>query len=154
MTGMFLESSPAPNPADTADRLHSAAIRLLRRLRRHDAASGLTGPQASALSVLVFGGAMNLGTLAAAEQVRAPTMSRLIKEMEALGLVWRRPDPKDARGVILEATEKGRAMFDRARERRLSTLTGALRGLGEEQRRTLDAAALLVLELARGPALD
>jgi len=147
-------SESSPSPADTADRLHSAAIRLLRRLRRHDAASGLSGPQASALSVLVFGGAMNLGALAAAEQVRAPTMSRLIKEMEAIGLVWRSSDPKDARGVILEATEKGRAMFDRARERRLSTLTRALQGLGEDERRTLDAAARLVLELARGPALD
>lgn len=149
-------NEPAVNPdsADVADRLHSAAIRLLRRLRKQDAASGLTGPQASALSVLVFAGPLNLGALAAAEQVRAPTMSRLIKDMEALGLVLRRPDPSDARGVRLEATEKGRAMFDRARERRLTTLTGAVRRLSEGDRRTLDRAARLVMELARGPALD
>ncbi len=149
-------NEPAVNPdsADVADRLHSAAIRLLRRLRKQDAASGLTGPQASALSVLVFAGPLNLGALAAAEQVRAPTMSRLIKDMEALGLVLRRPDPSDARGVRLEASEKGRAMFDRARERRLTTLTGAVRRLSEDDRRTLDRAARLVMELARGPALD
>jgi DNA-binding MarR family transcriptional regulator len=151
------ESSPTEPRADAAavaDRLHSAAIRLLRRLRKQDAVSGLSGPQASALSVLVFGGPMNLGALAAAEQVRPPTMSRLVKEMEALALVWRRPDPADARGVILEATEKGRAMFDRAREQRLSTLTGAVRALAPQEQRTLDAAARLVLALARGPALD
>lgn len=148
------ESNPVPNAADVADRLHSAAVRLLRRLRKQDVVSGLSGPQASALSVLVFGGPMNLGALAAAEQVRAPTMSRLVKEMEALALVWRRPDPNDARGVILEATEKGRAMFDRAREQRLSTLTGAVRDLGEAERRTLDAAARLMLALAHGRALD
>lgn len=141
-------------PVETADRLHSAAIRLLRRLRKQDAASGLSGPQASALSVLVFGGAMNLGALAAAEQVRAPTMSRLVKEMEALGLVFRRPDPADARGVILDATEKGRAMFDRARERRLSALTAAVGALPEGDRAVLDRAARLMLDLAHGAALD
>lgn len=141
-------------PTETADRLHSAAIRLLRRLRKQDAASGLSGPQASALSVLVFGGAMNLGALAAAEQVRAPTMSRLVKEMEALGLVFRRPDPTDARGVILDATEKGRAMFDRARERRLSALSAAVAALPETERELLDRAAKLMLDLAHGGALD
>ena len=35
-----------------ADRLHSAAIHLLRRLRREDEAMGLTAARASALSVL------------------------------------------------------------------------------------------------------
>ena len=143
-----------PDSAEVADRLHSAAIRLLRRLRKQDAASGLTGPQASALSVLVFAGPMNLGALAAAEQVRAPTMSRLAKDMEALGLVLRRPDPEDARGVRLEATEKGRAMFGQARERRLTMLTGSVRRLSEDDRRTLDRAARLLMELARGTALD
>ena len=143
-----------PDSAEVADRLHSAAIRLLRRLRKQDAASGLTGPQASALSVLVFAGPMNLGALAAAEQVRAPTMSRLAKDMEALGLVLRRPDPEDARGVRLEATEKGRAMFDRARERRLTALTGVMRRLSEDDRRTLDRAARLLMEMAQGTALD
>jgi DNA-binding MarR family transcriptional regulator len=143
-----------PPATDIADRLHSGAIRLLRRLRRQDEASGLSGPQASALSVLVFGGPMNLGALAAAEQVRPPTMSRLVKEMEAIGLVLRRTDPEDRRGVILEPTEKGRAMFDRARERRLAALTQAVAGLDREQQALLDAAARLMLGLARGRALD
>lgn len=141
-------------PADTADRLHSAAIRLLRKLRRHDESSGLSGPQASALSVLVFGGRMNLGALAAAEQVRAPTMSRLVKEMEALALVIRHPDPGDRRGVVLEATEKGRAMFDRARERRLAALTAAVAALPGDEAACLDRAARLMLEMARSGALD
>ena len=150
----MIDAAVKPDSAEVADRLHSAAIRLLRRLRIHDAASGLTGPQASALSVLVFAGPLNLGALAAAEQVRAPTMSRLVKDMEASGLIWRRPDPRDARGVLLEPTEKGRAMFGQARERRLSTLTAAVRGLSEEDRRAVDRAARLVMEMARGSALD
>jgi hypothetical protein len=61
-----------------ADRLHSAAIHLLRRLRREDATSGLSAPRLSALSVIVFGGPLTLGELANAEQVRPPTMTRLV----------------------------------------------------------------------------
>lgn len=137
-----------PSSLDVADRLHTAAIRMLRSLRRQDAAAGLSGPQASALSVLIYGGEMNLGRLAEAEGVKAPTMSRLIKEMEAAGLVRRRRDPEDARGVRLEPTEKGRALFDRARDRRLAALTGAVAALAEEDRVLLDNAARLILALA------
>ncbi len=45
--------------ARTAERLHAAAIHLLRRLRREDVASGLTAPRLSALSVVVFGGPLS-----------------------------------------------------------------------------------------------
>src|SRR6476469_3956877 len=80
-----------------ADRLHSAAIRLLRRLRREDEAMGLTAARASALSVLVFGGRpVTLGALAQAEQVSAPTVTRLIVGMERDGLVRRTPDDSGA----------------------------------------------------------
>src|SRR5437870_5061511 len=69
-----------------ADRLHSAAIHLLRRLRRHDAAMGLSAARASALSVIVFGGPVTIGHLARAEQVSAPTITRLVLAMERDGL--------------------------------------------------------------------
>ncbi|MDQ3996553.1 MAG: hypothetical protein M3303_05995, partial [Gemmatimonadota bacterium] len=68
---------------ELADRLHSAAIHLLRRLRREDARTGLSGPRLSALSVVVFAGPLTLGELAAAEQVRPPTMTRLVRALEA-----------------------------------------------------------------------
>src|SRR2546425_11795543 len=72
---------------ETADRLHSAAIHLLRRLRVRDRESGVGPAQLSALSVLVFGGPRSLGELADAEQVRPPTMSRIVAGVErgALG---------------------------------------------------------------------
>lgn len=142
-----------PSPSELADRLHSAAIRFLRRVRRADAESGLTGPQGSALSVLVFGGETTPGRLAAIEQVSAPTISRLIKELEAGGLVRRRPDPSDARGALLEPTEKGRALLDRARDLRLRRLTAALAQLSPEDRAVLDRAAKLLAELGEGDAL-
>src|SRR5919202_2354129 len=98
-------SSQSKNdPVATADRLHSAAIHLLRRLRKQDDASGLTAPRLSALSVVVFGGPLSLGALAAAEQVRPPTMTRIVSALERAGLVERSPHPTDGRQVLLTAT--------------------------------------------------
>src|SRR5882672_7098612 len=93
--------------ADLADRLHSAAIHLLRRLRREDDASGLPAPQLSALSVIVFGGPLTLGALAAAEQVRPPTITKLVATLEAAGLVEREVDPDDRRVARVRATARG-----------------------------------------------
>src|SRR6478736_9503795 len=87
----------AAAPADLADRLHSAAIHLLRRLRREDDASGLPAPQLSALSVIVFGGPITLGALATAEQVRPPTITKVVSTLEEAGLVEREADAADRR---------------------------------------------------------
>lgn len=137
----------------TAERLHSAAIRLLRRLRKADAEAGLTGPQASALSVLVFGGEVSLGRLAAVEQVKPPTITRLIKELETAGLVERRPDPADARGVRVRATRKGRELLELSRTRRLRRLVAALAERPEAEQRVLAEATRLLVEIADGEAL-
>src|SRR3954471_22348537 len=92
--------APRTSPAQLADRLHSSAIHLLRRLRREDDASGLPAPQLSALSVVVFGGGpITLGQLAAAEQVRPPTITKLVAALEHDGLVERETDPSDRRIV-------------------------------------------------------
>jgi hypothetical protein len=72
------ESFPHSDVLAVADRLHSAAIQLLRRVRKLDVATGEGPARLSALSVLVFGGAETLGELAAAEQVKPPTMSRIV----------------------------------------------------------------------------
>src|SRR5690349_2428073 len=94
-------------PADLADGLHSAAIHLLRRLRRQDDASGVPAPQLSALSVIVFGGPITLGALAAAEQVRPPTITKLVATLEEAGLVERETDATDRRIVRVKATARG-----------------------------------------------
>src|SRR5262245_25545258 len=94
------------DPSSIADRLHSAAIHLLRRVRRTDPETGVSAAQLSALSVLM-GGPRTLGELAAAEQVQAPTMSRLVTEMERHGLVRRSRDRGDARVVWVHWTRRG-----------------------------------------------
>src|SRR5688572_359352 len=100
-------------PPLVAARLHAAAIHLLRRARRQDVALGIGPTQASALSVLVFSGPKRLGELAALEQVRPPTMTRVIASLEASGFVTRAADPADGRSQIVSATAGGRAVMRR-----------------------------------------
>jgi DNA-binding MarR family transcriptional regulator len=131
--------------ADLADRLHSAAIHLLRRLRREDDASGLPAPQLSALSVIVFGGPVTLGALAAAEQVRPPTITRLVAALEKDGLVERVRDPVDGRVVRVKATARGTRLLHDGRRRRVASLAASLRQLPASDRAAL-SRALPVLE--------
>jgi DNA-binding MarR family transcriptional regulator len=125
---------------DMATRLHSAAIRLLRLVRREDQASGLTGPRLSALSVLVFGGPTSLGGLAAAEQVRAPTMTRIVESLVQAGLATREAEPGNRRKVRIAATEAGTRLLEEGRERRVRALTERLARLADSERRALDRA--------------
>src|SRR4029077_3014352 len=122
---------------ETADRLHSAAIHLLRRLRVRDRESGVGPAQLSALSVLVLGGGpRSLGELAEAEQVRPPTMSRIVAGLVRAGLV-RRGKTEDGRRVRLEATAKGSRILQEGRQRRVESLAQALASLSNEDREKL-----------------
>lgn len=128
----------AGGPAfETADRLHSAAIHLLRRLRVRDRESGVGPAQLSALSVLVLGGGpRSLGELAEAEQVRPPTMSRIVAGLVRAGLV-RRGKTEDGRRVRLEATAKGTKILQEGRRRRVDSLAQALLSLSQEEQHKL-----------------
>lgn len=134
-----------------ADELHSAAIHLLRAVRREDAASGLSAARLSALSVLVFGGARSVGELAAAEQVRAPTMSRLVSAMEEEGLVTRKRSGRDGRVVRVRATPRGRRLLEEGRARRVARLAALLSGASAAELELLRRSALVVERLV-GPA--
>jgi DNA-binding MarR family transcriptional regulator len=133
---------------ETADRLHSAAIHLLRRLRVGDRESGIGPAQLSALSVLVFGGPTSLGELADAEQVRPPTMSRIVSGLERTGLV-KREATEDGRRVRLRATPKGIKILWEGRKRRVESLANALGLLGETDRGRLAELAELLREIVR-----
>lgn len=133
--------APPPDPAAIADRLHSAAIHLLRRLRKQDDRAGISAARLSALSVAVLAGPVTMGQLAAAEQVAPPTMTRLVAAMERDGLVKRRQDAGDGRVVWIHATSKGIRILRAARERRVATLTADLAALDPAERVLLAAAA-------------
>lgn len=138
----------SPELLETADKLHSAAIHLLRRLRVRDRESGIGPAQLSALSVLVFGGPRSLGELAEAEQVRPPTMSRIIAGLTAAGLV-KREATEDGRRVRLVATAKGTKILWEGRKRRVESLANALAALSETERVRLRELAELLPEIVR-----
>jgi DNA-binding MarR family transcriptional regulator len=141
------ESSPE---TEAADRFHSAAIHALRHVRREDPASGLSAARLSALSVLVFAGSRTLGELAAAEQVRPATMTRIVQALEQEGLVRRESDPEDGRVTRLSATAKGMRVMWRGRERRVTNLAALLGRLSQaEIARVHEAAELVEKALAQ-----
>lgn len=127
-----------------ARELHSATLRLLRRLRSADESLAVSSARLSALSVLVFDGPKAVGELARIEQVSQPTMSNLVRRLVDEGFVASRPDPDDGRVVRIRATAKGRHLLHEGRRRRLALLSELMAPLGPRDRRTLARAAELM----------
>lgn len=132
---------------DLAERLHSTAIRLLRLVRVQDTATGIAPARLSALSVIVFGGPVSLRDLARAEQVRPPTMSRIVSALEAEGLARRRVNQQDRRAVLIEATEKGVAMLKQGRKRRVKFLASYLSQLANSELSDIERAVQAIQEV-------
>jgi DNA-binding MarR family transcriptional regulator len=133
-----------PEVIAVADRLHSAAIHLLRRVRKQDVATGEGPARLSALSVLVFGGPKTLGELAAMEQVKPPTMSRIVAGLAKSRLIDIAVDPADARRMQISATARGKSILQKGRERRIAYLASQLNRLtGEELKELGDAVEIL-----------
>lgn len=134
---------------DIATRLHSASIRLLRTLRREDDGSGLSAPRLSALSVIAFAGPMSLAELAAAEQVRPPTMSRIVDALVEAELVTRQTLASDRRSVRIAATGKGVRLMEAGRERRVRALVAKLGKLADSERRALARGVEIIERVVR-----
>src|SRR3974390_738696 len=115
-----------PQTLAIADRLHSAAIHLLRRVRQQDVATGEGPARLSALSVLVFGGPKTLGEKAAAQQAKPPTRTRLAAGLARSRLAQSTVDPRDARRMQIRATPKGTRLLQKAREPRIADLAAQL----------------------------
>jgi DNA-binding MarR family transcriptional regulator len=113
--------------------LHSNAIHLLRDVRTEDSAMGIGPAQASALSVVVFGGPLSLNALAEAEQVKPPTMSRVVEALVKEGLVRREVNRDDRRSVIISSTDKGTRVIHEGRSRREKRLIKLLSQLDHDE---------------------
>jgi len=140
-------SSENRHRLETADALHSAAIRLLRLVRTEDAQAGVGPAQLSALSVLVFRGEMTLGELAALEQVRPPTMSRIVDGLVQRKLAQRASASPDRRAVKLTATAEGKKLLLAGKARRVKALARQMERFKKEEMKTLEAAAQLLRRL-------
>jgi DNA-binding MarR family transcriptional regulator len=134
-----------------ANHVHSAAIHLLRGLRKQDEASGMSASRLSVLSVVVFAGPLTLGDLAAAEQVKPPTMTRLVTGLERDGLVRREIDAEDGRVTRVRATPKGTRLLHEARLRRITLLASRIERLEPREVEILSEAAAILERISRRP---
>jgi DNA-binding MarR family transcriptional regulator len=144
------ELPPHPDVLATADQLHSTAIHLLRRVRRQDTATGEGPARLSALSVLVFGGPKTLGELAAAEQVKPPTMSRIVAGLTRSRLIKVTADPHDARRLRIRATSKGTRLLRKGRQLRIAYLASHLDKLAPEELAKLGEAVEILRRVLEG----
>jgi len=134
---------------DLADHLHSTAIQLLRLVRVQDTAIGIAPARLSALSVIVFGGPVSLCDLARAEQVKPPTMSRIVDALEADGLARRRVNQRDRRALLIEASKKGAAMLKEGRKRRVKFLASYLSQLDDSELSDIERAVQSIQKALR-----
>lgn len=137
-------SASEGNQADIANRLHSVAIHLLRRVRQKDLLTGLAPARLSALSVIGFGGPCTVTDLAEAEQVAMPTISRIVAALVAQGLVERQTDIHDRRTIHLVATSRGMDMLREGQRRRTAQLGTMLAQLTTAEQATIAEAITLM----------
>jgi DNA-binding MarR family transcriptional regulator len=129
---------------DIADRLHSAALHLLRRARTVDVGMDLDGPRASALSVLVFAGPVPLTRLAAIEQVSPPAITKTVTALEKAGLATRTRWEVDRRVVHVAATDAGKALLHAGRAARVRVVADLIADLPAADLDILSRAADLI----------
>jgi DNA-binding MarR family transcriptional regulator len=138
-----MESTQTPVQEELAPRLRWAITRTARRLRQ-EAGSDLGPSQTAALATIDRHGPLSPSEVAERERIKRPTATRIVRHLEAAGLVERIRDPEDGRASILSATAEGRAVLRRLRARKTAYLAKRLAGLDDEDRRTLERAAELL----------
>jgi DNA-binding MarR family transcriptional regulator len=141
------DTVPAPSLPELASALRIRVMRLSRNLRRQ-AGTGLSASLLSALTTVERKGPMTIGRLADAEQVRPPTMTKVVASLVEQGLVTREPDPLDGRVAWVMATPEGRSLLRRTRRRSDAYLATRLRSLDREELLVLERASRLLERLS------
>lgn len=142
---------PATRTLDTARLASDLRVvlgQLMRRLRaEHQQRFSLS--QGAVLGRLDREGPRSVSELATAERIRPQSMAQTVGELEAEGLVARRPDPEDRRRAVVELTESGRVVLEAERGQREGWLARAIaEGLREDEQRLLGEAVPLLRQLA------
>lgn len=134
------------DPALIASELRLVLGQLIRRLR---AEHRFPLPQATVLGRLDRCGPASTSELAVAERMRPQSMAQTVSELEAEGLVVRRPDPDDRRRALVELTESGRSALEADRRARVGWLAEAVeQDLAPGEQRTLWEAIGLLRKMA------
>ena len=132
-----------------ANALNSTAIHVLRSARTVDRETGLSAERLSLLSVLVFGGPATMSSLARAEQVSRPAITRTVRALEQAGLVRRDEVAEDRRQSRVSATSAGRRLLEAGRRARIERLAGVLEDAHPEELAELDRALAVVRRALR-----
>ena len=133
-----------------ASRLVTGAVKLTRWLRAADPTPRLSGPQASAMGIIVHARRVRPSELADLEEVKRPTIARTIGQLSSMKLISRVADSSDARSAFLVPTKKGDALFAEGQSRRIKPLANALSKLSPMEKRTLELAAAILDRLLPG----
>lgn len=142
-------SAEVKSDAGLASALRSSIMRLSRQIKWQRADdTELTANQMGVLGALGRHGAMTVGELAVHEKVKPPSMTRIVSNMEAAGLVRRTPHDTDRRQVVVELTDAARALMAANRRRRDEWLKKKLKNLTPEEREILRKAAPVLERLA------
>lgn len=132
---------------DIADALVLVSVRLTRTLQALGRSGDLSGPEISALAVIVYSDGVTARDLAALEQVTPATISRLIAGLEEKALVRRDADAHDARLQWIKATAMGARRIREGHERRIAPLARVVAALPREKRQKLEEAAAILDEV-------
>jgi DNA-binding MarR family transcriptional regulator len=127
-----------PQHDDDAARLAVAVGRINRLIR--PSGENLTLGLLSALSTILRKGPVRPSDLVRIESAAAPTVTRLLADLESRGLIRRTADPSDRRSFTVEVTDAGAAAVLAARVERADAVSVLLDRLSEEERATIDAA--------------
>ncbi len=139
---------PVREPPTTAlaHELRETLGRVVRRLRAEP------GPSVGRLAVLGRldrDGPSSISDLAAQERMRPQSMAQIVHDLEAAGLVSRRPDPADRRRAFVELNRGGRELLQTTRTGRETWLTEVLeRELDPAERDLLRDALVLLGRIA------
>jgi DNA-binding MarR family transcriptional regulator len=144
-----MPTAAPPDTAALAARLRLGVTRLARKLRS-EAEPGITPSMLAALSSIERQGPLTMRDLCSVEQVRPPSMTRIVAALVEAGLAERRTDPDDGRVVWVRVTAEGRRLLERSRRRKEAYLARAIRSLPPHDLDTLEEAAGLLERLTEG----
>lgn len=137
-----------PDVAPLANELRLAIHRLTRRLRQQHPTHDLTLTQISALAIIWREGPITAGELAIREQVRPPSITRVVDGLENAGVVIRKDNPADGRQVLVEITQEGVVRMESYVEAREAWLARLLADLPVADREILRRAAAILNDLS------
>ncbi|MBP2329410.1 DNA-binding MarR family transcriptional regulator [Kibdelosporangium banguiense] len=113
---------------------------LIRAARSAGGLSALTEAHATLLRVLIVGGPLSPAQVAAKLRLARPTVSNLVRELTAGGLIERQPSAVDGRSVLLAPTQRARTQLDTFSRGRSMVLACALGEIAADDRDRLAAA--------------